>query len=138
MPGHFAGTFAGRYICLKHLTVVILLRAYLIRVSLCLHRVVPRGERDYLSVVCALRFASNVIRAAAVSKHTPNECECDNTIPRRHDKAFAAYATGWRLVGCPTARTLWPSSGRLSGICSITGEKVWELNQGGSSQGHFT
>ena len=33
LPGHFAGTFAGHYICLQHLIVVILLRATLIRVS---------------------------------------------------------------------------------------------------------
>ena len=50
-PGYFAGTFAGRYICLERLIVVILLHAYLIRVSLRLHRLVPRGKLDYLSVL---------------------------------------------------------------------------------------
>ena len=43
-----------------------------------------------------------------------------------------------RLVGCPATRMLWPSSRRLSRICCIIGKKVWEFNQGRSSQGHFT
>ena len=51
LPGHFAGTFAGHYICLEHLIVVILLHAYLIRVSLRLHWLVPRGEPNILSVL---------------------------------------------------------------------------------------
>ena len=51
LPGHFAGTFAGHYLCLEHLIVVILLRATLIRVSLSLHRLVPRGEPDILSML---------------------------------------------------------------------------------------
>ena len=51
LPGHFAGTFAGHYLCLEHLIVVILLRATLIRVSLSLHRLVPRGEPNILSVL---------------------------------------------------------------------------------------
>ena len=51
LPGHFAGIFAGHYICLEHLIVVILLRATLIRVSLSLHQLVPRGKPDYLSVL---------------------------------------------------------------------------------------
>ena len=33
LPGHFAGTFAGHYICLEHLIVVILLRASMSRVN---------------------------------------------------------------------------------------------------------
>ena len=49
--GHFAGTFAGHYLCLEHLIVVILLRATLIRVNLRLHWLVPRGEPDYLSIL---------------------------------------------------------------------------------------
>ena len=49
--GHFAGTFAGHYLCLEHLIVVILLRATLIRVNLRLHRPVPRGKPDILSVL---------------------------------------------------------------------------------------
>ena len=45
LPGHFAGTFAGHYICLERLIVVILLlRAYLRLVSTRLHRLVPRGN----------------------------------------------------------------------------------------------
>ena len=51
LPGHFAGTFAGRYICLEHLIVVILLRAYPRCVSLRLHWLVLRAERDYSSVL---------------------------------------------------------------------------------------
>ena len=51
LPGDFAGTFAGHYICLEHLIVVILLRATLIRVNVRLHWLVPRGELDYLSVL---------------------------------------------------------------------------------------
>ena len=51
LPGQFAGTFAGHYICLEHLIVVILLHATLIRLSLSLHRLVLRGEPDYLSVL---------------------------------------------------------------------------------------
>ena len=62
--GHFAGTFAGHYICLEHLIVVILLRATLIRESLSLHRLVPRGEPYYqcvLSVPFALLRTYNVL-----------------------------------------------------------------------------
>ena len=51
LPEHFAGIFAGHYIRLEHLIVVILLRATLIRVSLSLHLLVPRGEPDILSVL---------------------------------------------------------------------------------------
>ena len=51
LPGQFAGTFAGHYLCLEHLIVVILLRATLIRVNLRLHQLVPRGEPEYLSVL---------------------------------------------------------------------------------------
>ena len=51
LPGQFAGTFAGLYICLEHLIAVILLCAYLIHVSLRLHRLVPRGKLEYLSVL---------------------------------------------------------------------------------------
>ena len=51
LPGYFAGTFARYYICLEHLIVVILLRAYLNRVSLRLNWLVPRGKLDYLSVL---------------------------------------------------------------------------------------
>ena len=51
LPGHFAGTFAGHYICLEHLIVVILLRASLTRVNLRLHRRVPRGKRVQLCVL---------------------------------------------------------------------------------------
>ena len=51
LPGHFAGIFAGHYICLEHLIVVILLRSTLIRLSLSLHRLVPRGEPYYPSVL---------------------------------------------------------------------------------------
>ena len=51
LPGQFAGTFAGHYLCVEHLIVVLLLRATLIRVSLSLHRLVPRGEPEYLNVL---------------------------------------------------------------------------------------
>ena len=49
--GHFARTSAGRYICLERLIVIILLRAFLILVSLHLHRLVPRGKPVWSSVL---------------------------------------------------------------------------------------
>ena len=42
-----------------------------------------------------------------------------------------------RLVGCLAARALWSTSRRFSGVCCIVGTKIWEFNQGGSSQGRF-
>ena len=51
LPGHFAGTFAGYYICLEHLIVVILLRASLTCVNLRLHRRVLRGESVFFCVL---------------------------------------------------------------------------------------
>ena len=51
MCGWFAGTFAGHYLCLEHLIVVILLRATLICVNLRLHRLVLRNEPAYLNVL---------------------------------------------------------------------------------------
>ena len=72
MPGHFSGTFAGHYICLEHLILVILLRASLSRVNLRLHRLVPRGKPAYLGVL-SVPFALSQTYQNSTKKNYNNE-----------------------------------------------------------------
>ena len=55
-----------------------------------------RQTRVFECAVRALCSASDVARAAATLKDTPNQCELMTANTRRSDRTFQAYAVGCR------------------------------------------